>query len=163
VCVSFLISLLLMVQPRRNRKQKLSEENKSMAIQHRLRLSVPPLLGCRLSYVRVYILAARQQSKRYAVCVCIHFFFFVPAELLDAARAALALLLFSFCFGRNSVYFHCLLCRQLPVLREMLSAALRCCLAVWLRLNHRDQSKNEVQHNTFWESLLKIYNEKNKF
>jgi hypothetical protein len=80
LCVSFLISLLLMVQPRRNRKQKLSEENKSMAIQHRLRLSVPPLLGCRLSYVRVYILAARQQSKRYAVCVCIHFFFFFSSQ-----------------------------------------------------------------------------------
>jgi hypothetical protein len=80
LCVSFLISLLLMVQPRRNRKQKLNEENKSMAIQHRLRLSVPPLLGCRLSYVRVYILAARQQSKRYAVCVCIHFFFFFSSQ-----------------------------------------------------------------------------------
>jgi hypothetical protein len=169
LCVSFLISLLLMVQPRRNRKQKLSEENKSMAIyslQHRLHLSVPPLLGCRLSYVRgcVYTRGPVAVKKVCRMCVyTLFFFFFVPAELLDAARAALALLLFSFCFGRNSVYFHCLLCRQLPVLREMLSAALRCCLAVWLRLNHRDQSKNEVQHNTFWESLLKIYNEKNKF
>jgi hypothetical protein len=67
------------VQPRRNRKQKLSEENKSMAIyslQHRLHLSVPPLLGCRLSYVRGCVYTRGPVAVKKVCRMCVYTLFF---------------------------------------------------------------------------------------
>lgn len=150
LCRVFICFLLLFLFPGwwssiEGTGNKSSAKKINQWLQHRLRLSVPPLFGCRLSYVRVYILAA-QQSKRYAVCVCIHFFF-CPSRAVGCGTCCsrpLVILLFVFegIPSISIVYF------VVSFLCEMLSGP-PLLLVVWLRLNHRGQSKNEVQHNTF--------------